>query len=233
MSFKNRQVIGLIPARGGSKGVRRKNMRTLLGRPLLEYTIQAAFDSAFIDHIYVSSEDQEILEAAEKMKALTTTRSLVAATDSATASDVVNDFLKKIPSDLKNSDPYLVFLQPTSPLRTGAHIDAAFREMSAADSDVCVSVTALKKIPFKSFILTQEGRLKSLFDESLTNANRQSLPVVYYPNGAIYVFPISKFIARNGFPSNGGVPYIMSEQESVDIDTEEDFAMVEKKWRAN
>jgi len=72
-----------------------------------------------------------------------------------------------------------------------------------------------------------------LFEEPLTNANRQNLPVVFYPNGAIYIFPLAEFLARSAIPSNGGAPYIMSEQESVDIDTEEDFAMVEKLCRAN
>lgn len=233
MTFRNKEVIALIPARGGSKGVKRKNLRVVLGKPLLAHTIQAARDAGRVDRIYVSSDDAEILGLARGMGVDVVCRAAEAATDQATANDVVMDFFRHLPEVLVAANPYLVFLQPTSPLRTGAHIDAAFDGMSSTDSDMCLSVTELKKTPFKSFTLTSEGRLKSLFDEALTNANRQSLPSVYYPNGAIYIFPFAEFLARRAFPSNGGVPYIMSERESVDIDTEEDLAMVERLCRAN
>lgn len=233
MAFKDKAVIALIPARAGSKGVMRKNLRMVLGKPLLAHTIQAARDAMRIDEVYVSSDDAEILGLAREMNVSAVQRAAEAATDSASANDVVRDFLRQLPETLVVANPYLVFLQPTSPLRTGAHIDAAFAAMFSANSDICLSVTELKKTPFKSFTLTAEGRLQSLFDEALTNANRQNLPVVLYPNGAIYIFPLAEFLARDAIPSNGGVPYIMSERESIDIDTEEDLAMVEKLCRTN
>ncbi|WP_374615162.1 cytidylyltransferase domain-containing protein [Sphingorhabdus sp.] len=233
MAFKDKEVIALIPARGGSKGVKRKNLRTVLGKSLLAHAVQAARDAARVDRVYVSSDDAEILGLAREMGVGVVHRAVEAATDDATANDIVIDFLRQLPESLVTANPYLVFLQPTSPMRTGVHIDAAFDAMSSAGSDMCLSVTELKKTPFKSFTLTAEGRLQSLFDEALTNANRQSLPAVYYPNGAIYIFPFAEFLTRQAFPSNGGVPYIMSERESVDIDTEEDLAMVEKLCHAN
>ncbi|MBS4020500.1 acylneuraminate cytidylyltransferase family protein [Azonexus hydrophilus] len=233
MAFKGKVVIALIPARAGSKGVKQKNLRMLLGKPLLAHTIQAAHDAARIDRVYVSSDDADALRLAREMGADVVQRAASAATDSATASEVVWDFVRQIPEELTAENPYLVFLQPTSPLRTGNHIDAAFTVMTSTDSNICLSVTELKKTPFKSFTLTADGRLQSLFDEHLTNANRQTLPVAFHPNGAIYIFPLAEFLARTSIPSNGGAPYIMSEQESIDIDTEEDFAMVEKLCRAN
>lgn len=228
MAFKNRQVIALIPARGGSKGVIRKNLRLVLGKPLLTHTVQAALGSIEIDSIFVSSEDPEILKLAHDLGVASVTRAVEAATDTAGANQVVLDFLHYLSSETINADPYLVFLQPTSPLRNAGHIDAAFAEMLEQDCDICLSVTVLKKTPFKSFTLTSMGRLQSLFDEAMTNANRQNLPTAYYPNGAIYIFPISEFLRKGSFPSNSGVPLVMSERDSIDIDTEEDLAMVEK-----
>ena len=231
MAYRGKLVIGLIPARGGSKGVKRKNLRTILGKPLLTHTIQAACDAKRIDRIYVSSDDLEILGLAQKMGVDIVERDAKAAVDSATAAEVVSDFLQRIPKTLVAANPFLVYLQPTSPLRSGAHIDEAFDEMSSADCEMCLSVTELNRSPFKSFTLTVEGRLQSLFNETLTNANRQDLPTVYYPNGAIYIFPSAKFLIHRGFPSDGALPYFMSERDSVDIDTEEDIAMVEKICR--
>jgi CMP-N-acetylneuraminic acid synthetase len=86
----------------------------------------------------------------------------------------------------------------------------------------------LKKTPYKAFILSNEGLLKSLFDEELTSSNRQTLPTAYYPNGAMYIFLLSEFIKNGNFPSNGSLPFIMTEYESIDIDTEDDFVMMEK-----
>lgn len=211
----------------------RKNLRVVLGKPMVSHAMQAAFDASRVDYIYVSSDEFEILELAKKMGVNAIHRAPEAASDESTADDVVLDFLGQLPQSLVASNPYLVYLQPTSPLRTGAHIDAAFDAMSSASSDVCLSVVELTKTPFKSFRLTVDGRLQALFDEAMTNANRQNFPTVYYPNGAIYVFPIGEFLLRGAIPSNGGVPYIMSEHESIDIDTEEDLAKLENLCRPN
>lgn len=227
MPFKGRSVLALIPARGGSKGVKRKNLRMVRGKPLLAYTINAALESSFIDNIYVSSDDLEILEVAEKMGVEGLPRAPAACTDAAVANDVIADFSKKIQPGIISGNPYIVFLQPTSPLRTGRHIDEAFALMDDADCEVCVSVVEATKTPFKAFILTSCGRLESLFDESLTNANRQSLSAAYYPNGAIYIFPYARYVENKGIPSNRGIPYIMSDSESLDIDTEEDLIKLE------
>ncbi|QDC51248.1 acylneuraminate cytidylyltransferase family protein [Candidatus Methylopumilus universalis] len=228
MTFNSKLVLALIPGRGGSKGVKRKNLRVVLGKPLIEHTIQAASDSLNIDRIFVSSDDTEILELARENGVDAIKRASMAASDSATAVEVVYDFLKQIPEDLIVADPYIIYLQPTSPLRKAAHINAAFDVMISSRNDICISVTKLKKTPFKSYTLSVEGLLEPIFDEAMTNANRQSLPEVYCPNGAIYIFSLAKFLEHGAFPSNGGVPYIMSERDSVDIDTEEDLILLEK-----
>jgi CMP-N,N'-diacetyllegionaminic acid synthase len=227
MTYKNRSVVALIPARGGSKGIVRKNLRMVLGKPLVAYSVEAARRTGFIDHIYVSSDCCDILALAERMGVNAMQRAAEAATDSSTAPSVVIDFLRKLPKGLVADNPFLVYLQPTSPLRNSEHISAAFDEMSKYHGDSCLSVTELKRTPFKSFSINSDGRLQSLFDEGVTNANRQSLPSAYYPNGAIYIFTVEAFLTRGCFPSNGSVPYVMSEDESIDVDSEEDITEIE------
>ena len=221
-------VLALIPARGGSKGVRRKNLRMVGGKPLLDYTVSAARRSALIDRAFVSSENPEILELAVRLRAEPVERPVDFATDEASAVDVVRHFIDWLPEALRGQDPCIVYLQPTSPLRTSEHIDAALRRMVELNKSTLLSVTELAISPYKSFSIDQNGQLQSLFDEKLSNYRRQDLPVTYKPNGAIYVFRISDFLERGGFPSNGSVPFVMSESESVDVDTEEDLILVEK-----
>jgi CMP-N,N'-diacetyllegionaminic acid synthase len=227
MTFRERTVIALIPARGGSKGVPRKNLREFRGKPLLLHTVQAAQESQVVDEVCVSSDDEEILAAASAAGARAVRRPAEMATDQATAADVVASFSAQLPAEVLRADPFLVYLQPTSPLRSARHIDSAFDSLSSAGADTGLSVVELRRTPYKSFTVDEHGRLRSLFAQELSNANRQSLPVAYYPNGAIYIFPLSRFMAGRAFPSNGGVPFVMSEHESVDIDTEADFLAAE------
>jgi len=228
MTFKQKKVLALVPARGGSKGVPKKNLRTIRGKPLVAYTIDAAVGSKFIDRVYVSSDEDAILKIARAMGVDTLKRSKVASTDTATANMVVYDFISQLHQSEVIDDPIIVYLQPTSPLRTALHIDGAFCEMELANVLQCISVVELKKSPYKSFVLSNESTLKSLFDEEFTSANRQTLTTAYYPNGAIYIFLLSEFIKNGNFPSNGSLPFIMTENESIDIDTEDDFVMMEK-----
>lgn len=227
MSFGGKKVIALIPARGGSKGIFRKNLCVVRGRPLVAHSLQAAFDSTIIDQVFLSSDDDEILSVGRALGALLHRRLPEAASDTATASDVVNDFLTGLSSELVEANPYMVFLQPTSPLRTGSDIDTAFAVLESNRATMCIGVQEVTKTPFKSFTLDASGRMQSLFDEHLTNANRQDLPKVYHPNGAIYIFPLAEFIRRGGFPSNGAVPYVMSECNSIDVDSERDLIEIE------
>lgn len=227
MSINKHPVIGLIPARGGSKGVPRKNMRMVAGKPLIAFTIQAALNSRYMDYVYLSSDDDEILLCGNAMGARPIRRPAEFASDTASADDVVIHFFKEIPEQLIEQDPYIVYMQPTSPLRSAQHIDLAFEQMEAQHAHTLISVVEMAKSPFKSFSMDANGRLQSLFDEKMSNARRQDLPKAYMPNGAIYIFRMSDFMDRVGFPSNGSVPFVMSEADSIDIDAEEDIRYLE------
>ncbi len=234
MSFRDKKVLALIPARGGSKGVARKNIRLVLGKPLVSHTVDAAINSKIIDQVFLSSDDKEIQNFGESMGVNIHYRSDGAALDTSTAIDVVNDFIRFLPDEEIQADPFIVYLQPTSPLRKASHIDEAFSKLLSSVGNSCISVYELRNSPFKSFVLDEaNGCLETLFDESLTNSNRQSLRKAYYPNGAIYIFLLSDFIKTGKFPSAGSIPYQMKEYESIDIDVEEDILEVEKLWPSN
>lgn len=224
----NRPVIALVPARGGSKGIRRKNLVKVGGLPLVCHTVMAALRTPAVDEVWLSSDDEEILQAGRDAGAKVLIRPPELASDSASAVGVVEHFLASLSASVKALDPVLLYLQPTSPLRTERHIAEALALMQCEGANAVMSVVELQHSPFKTFKLDPHGRLLSLFDESLSNARRQDLPVTYLPNGAIYAFRASEFVSRGVFPSNGSVPYMMSEDDSVDIDTPADLQRVEQ-----
>jgi CMP-N,N'-diacetyllegionaminic acid synthase len=220
-------VLALVPARGGSRGIPRKNLAPLRGRPLLQWTIEAATGSRFVDRTTVSSDDGDILCAAHALGAESLQRPGSIASDDASPVAVVLHFLDSIDLRTRSRDPVIVYLQPTSPLRTSHHLDDALSAMVSAGARCTMSVAECAHSPFKAFRLDDTGRLQSLFDESLSNARRQDLPRTFQPNGAIYAFPVSAFVERGGFPSNGAVPYLMSSEASIDIDRPEDLRIAE------
>lgn len=225
---QNQPVLALVPARAGSKGVPGKNMVNLLGRPLVEYTIRAALDAKSIDSVWLSSDDMEILEFGSKLGVQPLLRPSEYATDEASSIGVVQHFLSTLPKDLLQRNPFIVYLQPTSPLRTAKHIDDAFQELHRCNASSLISVMELDKSPFKAFQLDERGRLLSLFDERLSNARRQDLPKTFVPDGAIYIFSVSDFVNRGGFPSNGSLPFVLDQMDSVDIDTPDDLIRAAK-----
>jgi len=188
----------------------------------LQHAVDAARGSQHISEVYLSSEDEEILAAGERLGCRLVHRSAALARDESLADDVVMEFLTQVP--LSDND-LIVYLQPTSPLRTAAHIDAAIAAMEAAGADGAVSVTELEKSPYKSFSISSAGRLESLFGEKYSNCNRQQLPKTYMPNGAVYVFRKKLFTDCGGFPSDGSIPYIMPKRDSIDIDEEGDLEL--------
>lgn len=228
MVADSRPVLALVPARGGSKGLPRKNLVLLRGQPLLYYTLKSALDSSVVDQTFLSSDDAEILDFGGRLGVRTVNRPAVCATDDASAVEVVRHFIGTLSDEMRARDPLLVYLQPTSPLRDARHIDRAFALLGEHGATMLVSVVEMQKSPYKSFMLDDRNRLRSLFNERLSNARRQDLPRTFIPNGAIYVFSVEEFVARGGFPSNGSVPYVMSEADSIDIDMPEDLLRAEK-----
>lgn len=222
-------LLALIPARGGSKGIPGKNMVKVKGVPLIGYTIESAIDSKFVSEIFISSDDNLTLQYGKDAGVQLIRRPSKYSSDVSSANDVVNHFISVISKKLIEKDPYIIYLQPTSPLRTSAHIDHAFEKMIDAGLHKLVSVVEMKMTPFKAFKLDDKGNLQVLFNENMTNKRRQDLPQTYLANGAIYIFRVSDFIKDCEFPSNGSYPYIMSELDSLDIDTNNDLEILNQR----
>lgn len=213
------KVLALIPARGGSKGLPRKNILAANGRPLIAWTIQAAIDADCIDRVVLSSDDDEICAVAGEYGCdVPFKRPSALATDEASSIDVVMHALR----ELRGYD-YIIVLQPTSPLRTSADINAAFNLMLDSDAPACVSICLADETPYWMYRLDAAGRMQALLELPAGITRRQDLPASYSLNGAIYIAKTDWLIKRKSFISSETVGYVMPKSRSLDIDTREDF----------
>ncbi len=215
------KVLGIIPARGGSKGIPKKNIYELNTKPLIFWTIQAAQKSKLISQTILSSEDSEIIKVAKSFNCdVPFIRPADLAKDESTSIDVIIHALEC----MENFD-YIVILQCTSPLRSGDDIDGAISLCIDKQVSAVISVTEIRENPYLAYTINAEGQLKKLLTSAATR--RQDLPVVYYPNGAVYVFRVKDLLeTRSTFPADV-LPYYMPRERSIDIDTYEDMALCE------
>ncbi len=218
-------VLALITARGGSKGLPRKNLLFAGGKPLIAWTIEAALQSDVIDHVVLSSDDEEIMETANAWGCeVPFRRSIELASDTATSMDVVLNALEQL-----RGYEYVVLLQPTSPLRTSADIDAAFALLQSTGAPSCVSVCEVEQSPHWMFRLMKGGKLERLLPEDSGATRRQDLPPVYILNGAIYIARVDWLLKSKDFLGEGCIAYRMPKERSVDIDNAEDLEAFRRK----
>jgi len=227
--LNNKLVLAVIPARGGSKGLKRKNIYPLLEKPLIKWTIDAAKSSKYIDEVYVSSEDDEIISISEKYGSNIIKRPTNLARDETLSDPVIEHAIHAIKKMNNNEDDFfVVFLQPTSPMRNYRHIDELIDMMSISDTDCVISVFIPSKTPFKAYVDDGCGYIKGMVSGDAPYMRRQDLPIVYYPNGAIYVFESKLFLKNGVMPRDRITPYVMSEEESIDVDSYYDIVRAEK-----
>lgn len=205
----------MIPARGGSKGIKNKNIIDLCGNPLISYTIVAAKESRYIDSVIVSTDSEKIAEIAVSFGAsVPFLRPTALALDTSTTVEVVCHAIRML---AERGDKYdvLVLLQPTSPLRAREDIDGALEKFERECLPVA-SVSKAKEPPILLRKLTGESRMVSLLGLPST-VRRQDMPPVYRVNGSIYINAISSLNESTSFNDNI-CPYVMEESHSVDID---------------
>lgn len=215
------KVLAIIPARGGSKGLPKKNIYLLNNKPLIAYTIDASIGSKYIDKTIVSSDSDEILSIAETLNVDILKRPADLASDTTPTEPVIKHVLENFPGyDL------LILLQPTSPLRTASHIDAALELLVSKQATSLISVFEPGHSPYKSFKENNRGYLEGLIDNKTPFMRRQDLPKVYIPNGAIYIAYANIFLKSGSLFSEKAVPFVMDAIISIDIDNEEDVKRV-------
>ncbi|WP_181348842.1 cytidylyltransferase domain-containing protein [Thalassobacillus sp. CUG 92003] len=216
-------VLGITLARGGSKRLPRKNIKKLQGLPLIEYTINAARKSRHIDRYIVSTDDQQIADVAANAGAqVPFLRPASLANDTASAMDACLHVLDYCKSSEGFEPEILVLLQATSPLRTEHHIDEALALMEQQDAQSIVSMSTLEYHPNTLLEKTTEGMISPFCSDSdlLKNGTNQEL---YRINGAIYAIKTASLYKNKSFFGPSTLPYIMSREHSIDIDTALDF----------
>lgn len=222
------RVIAIIPARGGSKGIKNKNIIPLLNKPLLAYSIEAALNSGVIDEVYVSSDSAAILSAAREYGAKVIERDPSLALDETPTDPVITELILKAKLDDKD---IVVLLQPTSPLRTAQHIREALSEYRDFPGCHClIGVYEINNKYLKAYIGGGEF-LRPVGGEHTSYTRRQDLPSLYMPNGAIYIFTAGEFLREEKIPRNHTIPYLMSDYDSMDIDTPDDLAIAEQRLK--
>jgi CMP-N-acetylneuraminic acid synthetase len=211
----------VIPARGGSKGIPRKNLVDLGGTPLIAWTIRAARAASEIDRVIVNTDDEEIAAISMELGAEIHRRKHALAEDSVHASKVVLDSLGTI-GDADAIDAVLMLL-PTCPFRTPTQIDQAVRTLRCSEPDATVIGVSRVGRHLGNLRYVTAGRLAPL-DNGDPNRQRQSFPELYAVNGAIFAARPSTLCATETFHGADARALIMSRQSSIDVDTPEDLA---------
>jgi N-acylneuraminate cytidylyltransferase len=212
-------VLAIIPARGGSKGIPKKNIRIMMGRPLIAWSIDAAKKSKYIDRLILSSEDEEIIRVARDWGCEAPfIRPRELSLDETPGVDPVIHAINMI-----SGYEYGVLLQPTSPLRNADDIDNCIEQCLANNVSTCVSVVESAKSPYWMYALDDGGGMHPLIDKSVYYDRRQDLPKVYSLNGAVYVFRCEELLRHRKFVMEDTSAYVMPAERSIDIDTELDW----------
>lgn len=219
------RILGVVPARGGSKGIPGKNIKLLNGQPLLAYTVAAAQASDVIDDLVVSTDSEEIASVARSLGIpVPWLRPVDLARDDSPSNAAVIHALDEWAKSHGGDPDWVVLLQPTSPFRRGHHIRTALSELVAGRADSAVGVVRVKHHPAWSFTKQEDGTLRPVL-ASVAVTRRQDLQEVLGLNGALYAFPPSRLRKEGKTMGDRCMPLVMSALESLDIDTMEDWSL--------
>lgn len=218
--------IAIIPARCGSKGLKDKNIKLLCGKPLISYTIEAAIQSKMFSTIMVSTDSIEYAEITKRYGAqVPFLRNPTNASDSATTWSVVREVLEYYNGIGQQYDTFAL-LQPTSPLRSFKNIQEAYGLFHQKDADAVVSVCEMEHSPLWCNTLSDDLCMNRFISQT-SYKGRQQLHTYYRINGAIYISNIKEFEKNEFLYRENCYAYIMSQEESIDIDTINDFMFAE------
>lgn len=224
--IKNYKILALIPARGNSLELKKKNIKNFFKKPLIKWTIDAVKKSKLIDKVVVSTDSQKILKIANQYKFVNLSkRPKKLSTRYANMYDVIRNEVKKNPGyDI------LILLQPTSPLRNASDIDKSLKLMLQNKRKSCVSFVELKYKPELMYQIYKKKSLKK-FKKTKLILNRQEGDKYFYPSGDIYISYIASFLKKKSFLEKNTFPFIIEKHKSIDIDDIYDFKLGEIKLK--
>lgn len=224
--FNSKTILSFIGARAGSKGFKNKNIADLGGKPLIHWTVEASIASHYVDRTIVSTDGKHIAQAAKKAGAdVPFLRPAELAEDTSLLDEAMQHCVQWLSKNENSSYDYILLLQPTSPLRTAAHIDQAIEHYfknKKTDQDLLMSIT---RAPKKVGWLMEEkesGYIGFCFNSLKRSSRRQALPDYYLPNGVIYFAPteVMEHLSKN---TSHILPFLMDDAVSIDIDSKEDL----------
>ena len=221
-----KKILALIPARGKSLELKKKNVRKFFKKPLIKWTLDAVNESKLIDKAVVSTDSKKIIKLAKNYKFLSISdRPKKLSTRNANMSDVIEYEIKRNPGfDI------IILLQPTSPLRNAIDIDKSLKLMIKNKRNSCVSFVELKYRPELMYQINKNNKFKK-FKKIKSILNRQEVDKYFYPSGDIYISSIPRFFKIKNFLDKNTFPYIIEKHKSIDIDDIYDFKLGEIKLK--
>lgn len=233
--IRNKSVIAIIPARGGSKYLLRKNVRELCGKPLIGWTIDKAHKSRYIDELVVSTDDEEITQISLTHKAEVLKRPAALATDIATTYDVIRHALESIHKNSGRWFDYVVLLEPTSPLREDYDVDTMIDALDDC-SDFIDSIVSVGQMPENISAVKQisNGRVLPFDAVIQQTTRRQDSAAAYYPYGVAYIAKTGVLMEENTFYTKRCMPYVIKRYQCYEIDDLYDLyaveAVMKREW---
>jgi len=229
--LKKNNVLALIPARKGSKGLPGKNWRSIAGKPLIQWTIDQALKSQRINDVIVSTNSPDVVQICEDLNVEVDRRIEELSGDEVPISDVIIDILQK---KRKRKYNYVILLQPTSPIRATGDIDRCISVVTQDPAGcTCVSVSEVPtwmSPPFCKIIKSGKFCESTVFyknDQRNIVGRQQVQTKYYYPNGSIYISEVSSFLRHRTFYQDTTIPFVMEKWKSIDIDDLFDFTCAE------
>lgn len=220
-------ILGLILARGGSKGIPNKNIKLLNGKPLIAYTIEQALKSKFINRIVVSTDDYKIADISKKYGAeIPCIRPKELSGDNSPSIDSVTHMISFLKENKNYSADYVCLLQCTSPLKTTEDIDGTIKKILDTKMDGSVSVCEAEVNPYWTNVFNND-KLEYFIKEGKNILRRQDLPKIYRLNGAIYVVKTDILLKNKTLEPENSTGYVMSSRNSIDIDDLMDFELAQ------
>ena len=224
-------AVTIILARGGSKGVPRKNIRLLAGKPLIYYAIHPSLQCSLISHTFVSTEDEEIAQIARQLGAEVIPRPMELAQDTTADLPCLQQAIEYMETVRKIFPDYIVFLRPTQPLRTVQDMEKAIMLMKESGAESVHTIHEVKEHPYWMNVLDEKGWLQPFVANGWNYTRRQDLPKVYKSNGLVDVMTRDLIMARNMKRGEVQRAVITEQERGVDIDTEFDFLIAEERLK--
>ena len=228
------RVLGVVTARGGSKGVPRKNLRPLCGRPLLHYTAEAALGAHRLTRVVLSTDDAEIAEAGRQLGLeVPFLRPAELARDDMPTLPVIQHAVRAVEAAGDRFDAVCI-LQPTAPLRSSSFIDGCIARLEESGADAIVTVLPVPEAhnPHWVYFVSAEGDLRLSTGEAAPIPRRQDLPPAYHREGSVYVTRRDVLMEQNTIYGRRLIGYPIDPRDSIDINTQEDLERAEALLRA-